>query len=233
MFAYNQTTEVVTHKFQIFLVGFPDLISLVKQSDMHPASVVWTSTDLLFTPASASAYRSMINVMTKTQLSRQDPYRLEKYWNHGFSLVVEREPTHIQEGPLGGLSSSGTFSPYQLLVGPCQFTIVMARKEVLIVDTISSKNTQQSTTVVAPQPLRYKRVGRTPNDQKELSDLSRILKRIQKHNDEKECKQPIYYKHTTVIGLQEEGSMVTNYENGAQIKLLISQNQTSLAFNST
>ena len=131
--AFDEEDEEILYKFQLFLCSFATLKELVNESDLYPASVIWDQKKVYFTNGSHYAYRCMINVMDGNRYT-QDSFRLKKYFDHGFAIVL----------PKFDLAKFKNQHGSEFTLGSSRFTVQHIKENVVFIDSLRIVSAQSA-----------------------------------------------------------------------------------------
>ena len=86
------TDHEIIYKVQLILKSFPSLERLFDNFDLDASCAGFYDDKLLFAQRGMYAYKYMANYVREEKLNDQFDYRLQKYFNTGFSIIMSAQP---------------------------------------------------------------------------------------------------------------------------------------------
>ena len=84
----NGDKKKTTHKIQIILVKNSDMKSIIDKFDLDASKVIFDGVDIYFNSQSFNSYKFMINCVNEEAYTNTYDFRLQKYFDCGFTIVI-------------------------------------------------------------------------------------------------------------------------------------------------
>ena len=95
-------------KIQLILVNNKDIDTLLLSFDMHPCKIAYNGIDIIRTTECIDAYKYLINDIRNIDIEKCNniDYRIKKYLNYGFDLVINSNNLEIKLNTVIKLSNN-------------------------------------------------------------------------------------------------------------------------------